>query len=85
MNSTINAKRIYIYAGSHRQAVNFAREKELHPQNWVFLYNPEQLRGIRGGYFIRCGTWFERSNCREIEDMLLEREMKEISSVKQKA
>lgn len=86
MNSTISTRHIYIYAGSHRQAMNFAREKELHPQNWTFLSKPEQLRGIRGSYFIRCGTWFERPNCREIEDMLLEREMKKkISNVKRKA
>ena len=77
-------RHIFIYAGSHRQAADFAREKSLHPQNWTFLYKPEQLRGIRGRHFIRCGTWFEHPRRREIDNMLIEREMKEASDVKRK-
>lgn len=78
-------RHIFIYAGSHREAAAFASEKDLHPQNWTFLYKPEQLRGIRGRYFIRCGTWFYHKNRRDMDDMLIEREMKEASDVKRKA
>lgn len=78
-------RHIYIYAGSHKQAADFAREKDLHPSNWTFLYRKDQLLGIRGGHFIRCGTWFDHPNRRDIDKMLVEREMTEASDVKRKA
>lgn len=78
-------RHIFIYAGSHKQAAHFAREKGLHPQSWSFLYNKKQLRGIKGRYFIRCGTWFDHPNRIDIDSMLVEREMKEAVDVKLKA
>ena len=80
-------KHIFILAGSHKQAANMAREKELHPQNWTFLYKADQLRGIRGKPYIKYGAWWEQRFINDIELMLVEREMIECTevSIKQNA
>jgi hypothetical protein len=74
-------RHIWIFAGAHKQAASFAREKGLTPLNWTFLYRADQLRGLRGRPFIRCGTWLEHPNREDIERMLVEREMIEAKDV----
>jgi hypothetical protein len=75
------AKHIFILAGSHRQAADFAREKKLHPQNWTFLYKAEQLRGWSRANFIRCGTWGNLRDISDIEEMIINRQAKECTNV----
>jgi len=74
-------KHIFIFAGSHKQAAQFARVKNLHPQHWTFINAPERLRGLRSCWFIKCGTYYEHKFYREISDMLVERCFKEASNV----
>lgn len=75
------AKHIFILAGSHRQAVNFARENSLWPQHWTFLHNENQLRGLYEPYYIKTGHWFSLKNIDIIEQMLHERKAIECKSI----
>lgn len=74
-------KHIFIFAGSHKQAAEFARSKGLHQQHWTFINKPEQLRGLRGCWFIKYGTYYNHRFYSEILDMLIERDFKEASDV----
>jgi hypothetical protein len=76
------AKHIFILAGSHKQAADFAREKKLHPQNWTFLYKAEQLRGWSKSHFIRYGTWRNLRDIDAIEEMIINRQAKECTDVR---
>ena len=76
------AKHIFILAGSHKQAADFARDKNLHPSNWTFLHSTEQVRGWHSGHFIRYGTWENLRNLEAIEELLKIRKFKECSDVR---
>lgn len=57
-----------IFAGRFEQARNYARDKNLHPSEWVYLDRIERLRGSRNVKIVTCGTWFDRKDRYEIED-----------------
>lgn len=68
-------KHIFIFAGSHCQASEFARYKRLHPSNWTYLHKPEQLRGMsRGMLVIKVGTWYRNKKTCDIERVAEARE-----------
>lgn len=75
------SKRVFIFAGFFMQAKEIARKKGLAPCDWVYLSNPEQLLGLRGGLYIQCGTWWQNPLNKEIEQMLLECGMHKIDDL----
>lgn len=75
-------RRIFIFAGCHKEAAAFAKEKGLHPGNWIFLHSCDQLRGIRKKPYIRVGTYYNQRNAQDIEIALLTSEMIEATDVR---
>lgn len=55
------SKYLYIVAGNHRQAQWLARDLQLAPNQWVYLYHKDQLRGIRGCLYTT--TWDDPVTC----------------------
>jgi len=75
------SKHIFILAGSHRQAVNYARANNLWPQHWTFLNNESQLRGTHNPSYIKADGWQNAVNTLSIEKMLKSRNAVECVSV----
>lgn len=75
------SNRIYILAGTYKQACFYSDMKGIHLNDWQYLAKPEQLRGIRNKLYCRCGTWYDKEDLYDIIDMLNEREMREIEIV----
>ena len=73
---------IFILAGSYKEARCLARKTGLGPRNWTLLDRPEKLRGLRGGSYIRFGSWFNLKDIREIEHRIAEQEMTEQKEMK---
>jgi len=69
---------IFVLAGSHDQALRFARGRRLSPGAWTYISSPDQLRGLREGAYLKFGTWYLRKDARDIEQMLAERNMREV-------
>lgn len=83
VNSEETTTHIFILAGAHKQASEYARTQRLHPSNWAFFNRAEKLRGVRRGYpFVRVGTWYELKEGKEIELMIKAREMVEVTDVR---
>lgn len=68
-------KHIFIFAGSHCQASEFARYKQLHPSNWTYLHRPNQLHGVsKNMLIIKVGTWYMNKKVYDIEEVATARE-----------
>jgi hypothetical protein len=68
---------IFIFAGSQEQATFLAKETEIPRTGWTYLHRPDQLLGLRNGYYILYGTWYENSDAKEIGEMILRAGMME--------
>jgi len=75
------SKHIFILAGCHKQAVNFARDNGLWPQHWTYLHNERQLCGLYKPQYIKIGDWRLLKNIDRIEQLLHERKAIECKSV----
>lgn len=75
------SKHIFILAGSHKQAVDFAKANKLWPQHWTFLNNERQLHGIHNPSYIKVDGWQNAVNILSIEKMLKSRNAVECVSV----
>lgn len=75
------ARHIFILAGGHKQAANFARDNGLWPQHWTYLHNERQLCGLYEPHYIKIGDWLLLKNIERIEEMLHERKAIECKSV----
>lgn len=72
-------KRIYVFAGSYQQAVDFMRLRGVSPSAFRYISKRDDLRGIRSEKYLRVGTWYERPDYYDIEEMLEARDMIEIT------
>ena len=63
-----------IFAGTHIQAMNYAREQDFRIADWVLVDRPEKLMGLEGPVrnpksklvFVKVGTYHEHRNAVEI-------------------
>lgn len=72
-------ERIYIVAGTHKQALRYARDNTLSEKEFYYISDVTKVRGIRDGKFVRVGTWFEMPNINEILSRLETNNMEDIS------
>lgn len=78
----VEAKKIWIYAGSQGEAIEFAQFKKLPPQGFRYISNRDALRGVpMYSPFIRVGTWYKRPDCYDINESIANRQMEEIADV----
>ena len=63
--------KIYILAGTHYQAIHFARQNDIPIDQIVYLYNDQALRGISGKdkELLMYGTFFDRQDWRYLADL----------------
>ncbi len=60
-----------VIAGNYHQFVSWCRDQGISPGRHDVLYaTPERLRGRNDVEVLRVGTWYERDDLREIEDVL---------------
>jgi hypothetical protein len=72
-------KKQFIFAGTYQQARDWMRVNNKNPNDWVYINSAERLRGYENCNYIRYGTWYERKDSWEIEEMLASRGFKEIT------
>lgn len=72
---------LYILAASKWVAEHLADERGLQPIQWEYLHSTYQLRGERGGRYIRHSSYIERLGHHELELMLERREMIEVTNI----
>jgi hypothetical protein len=71
---------LFVLAGHYSQAENWVRQ-HLDPRRpWTYIHRDTQLAGHRGFPFVRVGSWYERADLDEVEQMLAEREAVEVTS-----
>jgi len=64
---------IYVLAGNHIQAQQWARNENLKHDEWMYINGVRVLEGVRTeAHFIKIGTWYMRDNdeLAKIEGML---------------
>jgi len=59
-------KRNYVVAGNYDQYCQWIKERGLSSSDWVYVFDTNNIRGVRnpGGRFI--GTWYEREDAMDI-------------------
>lgn len=70
---------LYVLAGSHAQFERYRDEHGSPDLTLRYVVKPDTFRGIRDAEFVRVGTWYERSDGREIEAALASARAKEVS------
>jgi|GEM_PF-1574502 len=53
---------LFILAGTDTQARNYAKSKDVKPNEYIYLHDRHQLYGRRGGKVIRIGSWYQKNN-----------------------
>lgn len=59
-----------ILAGSFEQADDYAHQHGLSPRSWRYVVSARSLMGLRNVTVVRYGTWYERRDISDIENML---------------
>jgi hypothetical protein len=71
---------IFVVAGNHREFVNLVGWS-IGGQGYRSIVSEETIRGVRGGRFIKIGTWAERNDIENILFRLRVAEFVEINSL----
>lgn len=56
--------KLIIWAGDHNQAMRYARMQGLKRDEFLYLWEEQDLRGIRDCPIVKVGTWYMRRNIR---------------------
>ena len=75
-------KKLCIVAGDYNQAVEFAREHRLDPNDWWYPLDRRRMLGMRNYNFIRVGNFYARHCAYEIETELEIADAREVKDVK---
>lgn len=68
-----------VFAGDYKQAALFAKENSLRPQDFFYLSDPDQLRGLEGPLrnrdsryrFQVYGSWWNRRDAEQIRQIAI--------------
>jgi hypothetical protein len=58
-----------VLAGTHAQAMEYARKFGWKKDQWHYVFSIDDLRGMRSATLHKVGTFWRRYDCSEIEDM----------------
>lgn len=56
----------YIFSGNYHEFINYLRENDLSRSDAVFIFQPEQLRGLRNIVLEKVGTWYRNGEVDKI-------------------
>lgn len=59
--------KIYVLACNINQFMDFVRESRKPLSQFIWLHDPDQLRGLLNPFVVKTGTYFELNNIEEIE------------------
>lgn len=59
-------KKHYIVAGNYEQFAQWIKERGLSSSDWVYVFDTNNIRGIRNPTGRLVGTWYEREDAMDI-------------------
>lgn len=66
-------KKIIVLAGTHQQFEEWLNENGMTDSQAVYGYHPDRIRGIQASKVVTTGTFWERKDAGDLEELALTR------------
>ncbi len=71
-------QRIAVIAGNKEQYHKFIDRFDLSPRQFMYVYRKDQIRGMRGSYYILIGSYFKNEVYYDQTELVKVQQMKEL-------